>query len=124
MEGVENMKKELHKLRMDVLEVASNLLPGDVVLADRDFDIDESVGLHCAKLKIPAFTKGKSQLKKQGRCECVIGLVRKKYQILQTRAMSIKHMAVKEGKELAVIDKIAVICCALSNLSESVVPSQ
>ena len=56
--------------------------------------------------------------------ECVIGLVRKTYQILQTRAMPIKHMAVKEGKELAVIDKIAVICCALSNLSESVVPSQ
>ena len=35
------------------------LLPGDVILADRDFDIGESVGLHCATVKLPAFTKGK-----------------------------------------------------------------
>ena len=38
------------------------LLPGDVVLADRGFDIAESVGTVQAKLHIPAFTKGKSQL--------------------------------------------------------------
>ena len=38
------------------------LLPGDVVLADRGFDIAESVGTFQARLHIPAFTKGKSQL--------------------------------------------------------------
>ena len=38
------------------------LLPGDMVMADRGFTISESVGLKQAKLKIPAFTKGKSQL--------------------------------------------------------------
>ena len=38
------------------------LLPGDAVLADRGFDIAESVGTVQAKLHIPAFTKGKSQL--------------------------------------------------------------
>ena len=38
------------------------LLPGDVVLADRGFDIGDSVGLMCAEVKIPAFTKGKKQL--------------------------------------------------------------
>ena len=37
-------------------------LPGDIVLADRGFDISDSVGLHQAKLHIPAFTKGKDQL--------------------------------------------------------------
>ena len=90
-------------------------MPGDVVLADRGFDIDESVGFYCAKLKIPAFTKGKSQLSTveveetrmvaslRIHVERVIGLVRRKYQILQTRTMPVEHMAVKEGEELVVI---------------------
>ena len=116
--------------------VFKNLLPDDIVLAERGFDINESVGFYCATLKIPAFTKGKSQLSAieveetrkvasvRIHVERVIGLVRRKYQILQSRAMPIEHMAVKEGDALAVIDKIAVICCALSNLSESVVPSE
>ena len=40
----------------------NKLLPGNVVLADRGFDIQESVGLICAKIKIPSFTKGRQQL--------------------------------------------------------------
>ena len=42
--------------------ILKKLLSGDVVLADRGFDIAESVGAMQAKLHIPAFTKGKSQL--------------------------------------------------------------
>ena len=38
------------------------LLPGDTILADRGFDIQESVGLYCARVHIPSFTKGKKQL--------------------------------------------------------------
>ena len=37
------------------------LLPGDMVMAARGFTIAESVGLRQAKLRIPAFTKGKTQ---------------------------------------------------------------
>lgn len=40
----------------------SNLIPGDTILADRGFDIKESVGLYCATITVPAFTKGKKQL--------------------------------------------------------------
>ncbi len=39
----------------------SHLTPGDTILADRGFDIKESVGLYCATVAIPNFTKGKKQ---------------------------------------------------------------
>jgi hypothetical protein len=39
-----------------------NLIPGDLVLADRGFTVQESVQFRQAKLNIPAFTKGKDQL--------------------------------------------------------------
>ena len=39
-----------------------NLLPGDLISADRGFNIHESVGMFCAEVKMPAFTKGKKQL--------------------------------------------------------------
>ncbi len=37
------------------------LMPGDIVLADRGFDISDSIGMMQAKLHLPAYTKGKSQ---------------------------------------------------------------
>ena len=37
-----------------------NLLPGDVVLADRGFNIHEAAGMYCAEVKVPPFTRGKS----------------------------------------------------------------
>ena len=40
------------------------LLPGDVVLADRDFIIHDSVELMCAEVKLPASTRGKKRLSK------------------------------------------------------------
>lgn len=40
----------------------NNLMPGDTILADRGFDIKDSVELYAATVKIPAFTKGKKQL--------------------------------------------------------------
>ena len=54
--------------------------------------------------------------------ERVIVLVRRKYQVLQSRALRIEYMHKKPGESKPLIDKIGVICCALSNLSESVVP--
>ena len=74
----------------------NKLLPEDIVMADRGFTITESVGLQQAKLLIPAFTMGKSQLDpvdvEQTRgiasvrihVERVIGLLRRKYTILES----------------------------------------
>jgi len=71
-----------------------HLLSGDVVLADRGFNIQELAGMYCAEVKIPPFTKGKKQLSKMEidgarrlssiriHVERVIGMVRRKYTTL------------------------------------------
>ena len=40
----------------------NQLLPGDKVLADRGLDIQESVGLLCAEVKLPIFTSNQREL--------------------------------------------------------------
>jgi len=39
-----------------------HILPEDVILVDRGFLIEESLGAYGASLQIPAFAKGKDQL--------------------------------------------------------------
>ena len=112
----------------------NNLLPGDTVLADRGFDIKDSVGLYCATIKMPAFTKGKKQLSgievEQTRrianvrihVERVIGNVRKKYSILSL-CQPLDFLNRKPDEEVTTIDKIVTVCCCLNNLCNSVVPT-
>lgn len=109
-----------------------HLTPGDVILADRGFDIQESVGLFCSTVKIPVFTKGKKQLSgsevEQTRrianvrihVERVIGNIRKKYSILGA-TQPIDFVTVRNG-DVTTLDKIVTICCALVNICDSVVP--
>ena len=40
----------------------SYILPGDVILADRGFDVADSIGMRQATLNLPAFTRGHDQL--------------------------------------------------------------
>ncbi|XP_041347065.1 uncharacterized protein LOC121366856 [Gigantopelta aegis] len=112
----------------------NKLLPGDVILADRGFDIADSVGLMMATIKMPAFTKGKTQmpaleLEKSRKIahlrihvERVIGLLRQKYTLL-AETLPIDYLIVKDGKDVTTVDKIAVVCCALINLNGPIVPS-
>lgn len=114
------------------------LLPGDKVMADRGFNISESVGLSCAELIIPTFTRGKTQLcpfdihktrdiaSLRIHVERVIGNLRQKYNILRDQ-IPVELLAKKEGEEIPPIDrippidKISCVCCAFTNLSASVV---
>ena len=109
-----------------------NLVPGDTVLADRGFDIHDSVGFYCSNLKIPAFTKGKSQLSgievEQTRSianvrihvERVIGNIRQKYSILSAT----QPMEFVGGftETTTTLDKIVCATCALINMCDSVIP--
>ena len=106
--------------------------PGDLVLADRGFDIQASVGSMMGEVKIPAFTRGKRQLSPVDlettrkiahvriHVERVIGTVRQKYSILNG-PLSLELLTCKEGESLTTIDKIGLICCACVNLCPSVV---
>lgn len=110
----------------------SNILPGDIILADRGFDIQATVGSLCAEVKIPAFTKGKSQLSPLDveatrkianvriHVERVIGLVRQKYTIL-SGTLPIDFLLTKKNDDIPLVDKSAHVCCGLVNMCESVV---
>ena len=112
--------------------ILKKLLPGDIILADRGFNIAESMGTMQAKLHIPAFTKGKSQLSalevEQTRSitnvkihiERVIGLVRQQYTILQS-TLPIHFMIKRAGEDIPVMDRIIHVCCALTNVCDSAV---
>ena len=109
-----------------------NIIPGDLILADRGFDIGDSVGLYNGELKIPAFTRGKKQLdpidleNTRGlasvriHVERVIGATRQKYTILGSTISS--NLLEHDGDDVMPLDKIVHVCCALTNVSESVVP--
>ena len=109
-----------------------NLLPGDTILADRGFDIQESVGLYCARVTTPAWTRGKSQLDgvsvEQTRrianvrihVERLIGLLRQKFQILS--ATQPIDTVMSKDQSPTTLDKMVYVCCCLVNMCNSVVP--
>lgn len=109
------------------------LLPGDVILADRGFLIEDGVELRNATVDMPAFTKGRTQLhpidleetRKLGNVrinvERCIGDIRQKYSILaETMPISIISKSFSDY-EIMPIDQIPIVCCALFNLCPSIV---
>lgn len=106
-------------------------------MADRGFTISDSVGLKQAKLTIPAFTKGKSQLdsvdveRTRGianvhiHVEHVIDLLRRKYTILQSTLPADYLTHNQNGPpetQVPVIDRIIRVCSALVNCCPPIVP--
>ena len=110
-----------------------HLLPGDQVLADCGFTIQEIVALHSAEVKVPPFTRGKKQLSQlevdvsrqlsrvRIHVERVIGFLRQKYTMLES-TLPINTMMCDDDHEISLVDKIVTVSCALCNCCESVVP--
>ena len=108
------------------------LTPGDTILADRGFTMEEDVAVYGGKLEILAFTHGKKQLSQREveqsqqlarvriHVERIIGLIKNKYTILKGPLPShlLKH---KSDTRIVNIDKLLTICSALSNLSQKIV---
>lgn len=104
--------------------------PGDVVLADRGFNIHDELAIRGAKLEIPALTQGKQQLSREVEktrqlaqvrihVERVIGQMRKKYKILQG-TLPISLIKRHTDTNVATIDKIVTVSPALTNLCDPV----
>ena len=121
---------------VDIIEncgVLQKLLPGDIILADRGFTVQEAAELYCAEVCIPPFTKGKMQLSKvevdtarRLSCVCihveqVIVLIRQRYAILQS-ILPVNMVSCTDTDGYTIIDKILTVCCALSNCCNSFVP--
>ena len=108
-----------------------HLIYGDVVMADRGFDISEDLALRGTTLCIPPFTKGKSQLSQREvemsralsslriHVERAIGRI-KHYKILQ-HTFPISLLKSTHDTEFATIDKVLIVCAALSNLQPPLV---
>ncbi|XP_014854551.1 PREDICTED: uncharacterized protein LOC106925038 [Poecilia mexicana] len=107
--------------------ILSNLLPGDIVLAGRGFDVKDSVGMMCAEVKMPSFTKGRGQLDAKDvedtqavahlriHVERVISCMTNKYKMLH-RTVPITLLLTCEGEETTLLDKIVYVCCSLVNM--------
>lgn len=112
--------------------ILENLLPGDIVLADRGFTINEMVCMRFAKLNIPAFTRGESQLHPleiertrkiasvRIHVERVIGLIRNKFTILKSK-LPITLLKARHNDKM-LLDIIVSVCCMLTNMCDSVIP--
>ena len=108
------------------------LQEGDVILADKGFNIQKSCSIFHAEVKIPPFTRGKKQLSRMEvdtsrdlsrvriHVERVIGVLKQKYTILESQ-IPINFIERSEGDTHSLIDHIVTVCSALCNCCESVV---
>ena len=125
------------KFLTDNCGILGKIIPGDLVLADRGFTIQETLMFKQAELAIPAFTRGKDQLdpvdveETRGianvriHVERVIGLPRRKYTILSGILPIDFPICNPNGSQEAatpMIDRIINVCSALVNLCPGIVP--
>ena len=117
--------------------ILKNLLPGDLILADRGFTVHESVWYYGAQLNIPAFTRGKDQLDPVDvettrgianvriHVERVIGTLRQKYTILQSTLPTdflTSNINGPPEKQVPLLNRIVRVCSALVNLCPPIIP--
>lgn len=110
------------------------LLPGDVVLAERDFDIGDLVGACQAELKITSSDHGEVDQSDQNTKRIaadrmnvfnhvgrVIQMVKKRYSML-TGPVESPFTVIDRSSDVTTFDKIVQVACALNNLCISAVP--
>lgn len=120
------------KQMIELGDFCNQIKPGDVVLADRGFLIEETLNIFGAKLVIPAFTKGKSQLHPleieatrqiahvRIHIERIIGVIKNKFRIFKG-PLPISMLKVRDN-EVCILDKIVTVCSALLNILPTILP--
>uniref|UniRef100_A0A1X7VLZ0 THAP-type domain-containing protein n=2 Tax=Amphimedon queenslandica TaxID=400682 RepID=A0A1X7VLZ0_AMPQE len=111
--------------------ILDNFEYGDVVLADRGFNISDELAICGAHLCIPAFTKGRDQLSRSEvektrqlanvriHVERVIGQL-KNFKILQS-VLPIRLIKKPDDTTVCTIDKIVTVAAAITNLSKPII---
>ncbi|KAK1797620.1 hypothetical protein P4O66_007916 [Electrophorus voltai] len=113
------------------------LLPGDVVLAERDFDIGDLVGARKAELKITndhskmfkndqnpreeASLISEERMNVYRHVGRVVQMVKKRYSML-TGPVESPFTVIDRSSNVTTFDKIVQVACALNNLCISAVP--
>ncbi|KAK3543401.1 hypothetical protein QTP70_020422 [Hemibagrus guttatus] len=114
------------------------LLPGDVVLAERDFGITDLVGAHRAELMVTSSELNKLKQSNQDtrdeaslaateilhvnkHVERVIQMVKKRYSML-TGPVESTFTVIDRSTNVTTFDKMVQVACALNNLCISAVP--
>ena len=99
-----------------------HLIYGGTVMADRGFNIAETVGTYGARLEIPSFTKGKEQLRAEEtestrmianvriHVERVIENLRKNNSLLD-QTLPIDFLINEKGKKVPTLDKLVHCLC-------------
>ena len=113
----------------------THLQHGDVILADRGFNVAECLGSVGASLHIPSFTRGKTQLSPSEvektrsianvriHVERVIGAVRQRFSILSATGVLPKELFQQKGEgNVVILDAVVTVCCGLNNMCEEIVP--
>lgn len=121
------------KLVTEYSNILNLLQPGDLILADRGFRINDVFNLYGAEVIQPAFTNGRNQLHPLDveatrnlahvriHVERVIGNLRQKYRILHSKLpLSLVAKSTTDAK--VVLDQILIVCSALTNMCPTVVP--
>jgi len=105
--------------------ILEKLLPGDIALAYRSFDISEAVAMVQASLQIPSFRKGKAQLSPTDiektrklanvriHIERVISTIRQQFQILMS-TIPIQYLQTKLPGKVPTLTKLNV--CAVHSI--------
>ena len=97
--------------------------PGDQILADRGFPLQDDCASSClAEFIIPAFTKGK-KTSIRIHIERVIGLVKNRNHILDGHIpiTLVKSMSNELYKQTPTIDQLITVCACLCSLSTSII---
>lgn len=120
--------------------ILERLKTGDYMLAERGFDLKESVGVMCAQVKTSSFGKDRRQfdVKSEEETRKQVAHLRTHLEQVVKASQVQKHFALLEktvpvsmllppggvrgvqDKEPSLLDKVVTVCCALLNMSPNV----
>ena len=105
-----------------------------LVMRGDGFNVADSVSIMDASLDLPAFAKGREQLRAREiesmrkianvriHIESLEQLVRQKFTIISAIEVLSKHLVQIKINDGVLSDSVARVCCVLNNLCEGVVP--